>query len=373
MLWTTHIRISTEVLRRLGINLSSEVYSKFKEGIVAPDKWEDFPHHYGKSEEIEENLQKSRAYFLRDDLKNSFFYLGVALHYIQDSYTSVISYRSPNNQTWHQNYEQYIENSDFVYNLENTIQYFFQNNSSQLNRYFALARILSGRVEGKNATLRAATLMGQSQSSETGKAKVDLNMALKASLVVTESILSSKTSPGLDTYLRSVLLRHEDFLRSAEIEASDRIVRLVKERDELVSKKVQPTGFLSKVENWITGIRISLKNRSAISASRKYFSKLHLTNVATLYEEAARKVVASYEGWYNFQIPQINMNIVERDLLSVQEVAGLLNVPENSTKEWLNKANVPSNSVGNWSLVRRPELNKALSQFLLNGFKECQS
>jgi hypothetical protein len=92
MLWKTHIRIRNEVLRRLDINLPSEVYSKFKDGVIAPDKWEDFPHHYGKSEEIRENLLKSRTYFLRDDLKNSFFYLGVSLHYLQDSYTSMTSF-----------------------------------------------------------------------------------------------------------------------------------------------------------------------------------------------------------------------------------------------------------------------------------------
>lgn len=372
MLWKTHIRIGNEVLRRLGISLSNEVYNRFKEGIIAPDNWKDYPHHYGKSGVISSSLVCARQWCLRGDLPNAYYYLGVALHYIQDSYTSVISYRSPRNQIWHQNYEQYIENSDFVYNLESTIQYFFQNNSSQLNRYFALARDLSGRVEGKNATLRAATLMGQSESSETGKAKVDLNMALKASLVVTESILSSKTSPGLETHLRNVLLQHENLLRSSEIETSNRLVRLVKERDELVSKKVQPTGFFSKIENWITGVRISLKNRAAVSASRKYFSKVHLANVATLYGEAARKVTVSYGGWYNFQIPQINTNIVEKDLLSFHEIAGLLNISEISVKEWLDIKNVPSYSIDNMILVRRLELDRALRQFPLKRLRESQ-
>jgi len=132
MLWKTHIRISNEVLRKLGINLSSEVYSKFKDGILAPDKWKDYPHHHGKSQRIKNNLIQARQWYLKEKLPNAFYYLGVALHYIQDSYTSVISYRGPNNQIWHQNYEQYIENSEFVYNLENTNQYFFRYDSSQL-------------------------------------------------------------------------------------------------------------------------------------------------------------------------------------------------------------------------------------------------
>ena len=109
MLWKTHIRISNEVLRRLEITLSNDVYERFKEGVIAPDRWKDYPHHYGKSDEIARNLLSARQFYLQDNLQDAFYYLGVALHYIQDSYTSVISYDSPNNQMWHQNYEQALK------------------------------------------------------------------------------------------------------------------------------------------------------------------------------------------------------------------------------------------------------------------------
>lgn len=373
MLWKTHIRIGNEVLRRLGITLSSEVYSRFKDGITAPDQWKDYPHHHSKSSKIEEYLLKARGYLLQDNLPYAFYHLGVALHYIQDSYTSVISYRSPNNQVWHQNYEQNIENSEFVYNLENTIQYFFGDNKSQLARYSNLASKLSRRIEGRTDTLRAATLVGNYESQQTGKAKVDLNMALKASLVVTESILSSKTSNALETQLSNTLAQFETFMRNSEIESSNRLIELIQERDQLISKKVQPTGIVSKIKNWIIGSKISLKNRVINSTSANYFSRKHLENVANSYREATKDVVAPYEGWYSFQVPLINSNIVNRDLLSVQEVAGLLNVPEISVKDLLNKGNVPNYSVGTKELVRRPELNRILSQFPLNGSKEYQS
>jgi hypothetical protein len=167
-------------LRRLNVNLSSDVYSRFKEGVLAPDQWQDFPHHYGKSDAIQTNLQYARQSYLQNDFQNAFYYLGVALHYIQDAYTSVISYNSPNNQEWHHNYEQSIEDSDFVFNVENTIQYFFQNNDFQLSRYSNIANQLSQNIEGKYNTIRAATLVGVTQSQQTGKPKVDLNLALKA-------------------------------------------------------------------------------------------------------------------------------------------------------------------------------------------------
>ena len=370
MLRKTHVRISNEALRRLGITLSGEVYSRFKEGVVAPDQWKDYPHHYGKSEAIRNNLMRARQWYLQDNLQNAFYYLGVALHYIQDSYTSVVSYDSPNNHIWHQNYEQDIENSQFVYDIENPIQYFFSNDYSQLNKYSTLARDLSGKVEGKNATLRTATLVGEYQSNKTGKPKVDLNMALKVSIVVAESVLSSKTCPELETQLRTVLAQHETFLRNAENASANEIIRLIEEREHLVNKKVSPTGIVSKIKNWIVGIRVALKDRAAVSKNNGYFSRSHLHNVANQYRTAIGRVVAPYDDWYNFQVPQVNIDIVKRNLLSFQEVARKLGVNDFSLREFFNKGNVPCVHVGNKELIMRSELNRVLFNFPLNGFKE---
>ena len=65
-------------------------------------------------------------------------------------------------------------------------------------------------------------------------------------------------------------------------------------------------------------------------------------NVANYYRSSNKGMVAPYAGWYNFQIPQINIDIVKRDLLSIQEIAGYFGVNEYSVKELLKKGNVPS-------------------------------
>jgi hypothetical protein len=372
MLWKTHIRICYEALRRLGITLSDEVDESFREGIVQPDK-DRGPydkHHHGKSAEIEDNLMKARGYFLQDDLPYAFFHLGVALHYIQDSYTSVITYNSPKNQMWHQNYEQNIEDAPFVMDVEKTIQYCFHDDSSQLRKYFELAKHFSAKVEGKEATLRAATLVEEYPSNQTGKPKIDLNMALKASFVVTESVLSFKTCPTLEAQIKDVLAQHETFLRNAEIESSDKIINLIEEREQLVNKRVPPTGIVSKIKNWIIGVRIALKDNAAISKYKSYVSRKHLENVASFYRNATNRIVSPYVGWYNFQVPEINIGIVKRDLLSIQEIAGYFGVTEYSVKELLKKDNAPSFHIGNRELTRRPQLDRILSQFPLNGLRE---
>ena len=154
MLWKTHIRISFEVLNRLGISLSPEETENFKKGIIAPDKWKDYPHHHGKSENIKQHLMKSRGFFLKDDLPFAFFHLGVALHYIQDSYTSFASFY-PKHQSW----EESIECANFTYDLIKTINYSLRDKEWERKRCLGLAVALSKKAQGRDNTLYLATLL----------------------------------------------------------------------------------------------------------------------------------------------------------------------------------------------------------------------
>jgi excisionase family DNA binding protein len=365
MLWKTHLRISFKVLRRIGVFMSSEESLRFKAGVLAPDRRKDYPHHHGKSEAIRRNLMYARQCYLQDNLLDAFYYLGVALHYIQDAYTSMASFY-PKHKSW----EQDIEDSNLVYDLEEKINYYLRNNEYQRDRCLWLADALSREVQGKNNTLYVATLTGKEASKSFAKPIIDLNLGLRASYVVSKSVLSPKNCPTLETQLKDVLSHHETLLRNAEIELSDQIIRLIEERDQLINKKVPPTGIVSKIKNWITGIRIGLKDRAANSKHNDYVNKRHLENVASDYRKATDKIVTPYMGWYNYQVPQINIGIVKRDLLSIQEIAGYFGVTEYSVKELLKKGHAPSFHIGTKELIRRPQLDKILSQFPLNGFKE---
>ncbi len=345
--------------------MSSEESLRFKAGVLAPDQWQDYPHHHGKSEAIRSNLMYARQCYLQDNLPDAFYYLGVALHYIQDAYTSMASFY-PRHKSW----EQDIEDSNYVYNLEEKINYYLRNNEYQRARCLWLADALSREIQGKNNTLYVATLTGQEASKSFAKPIIDFNLGLRASYVVSKSVLSPKNCPTLETQLEDVLSNHETLLRNAEIELSEQISRLIEERDQLISKKVPPTGIVSKIKNWLLGVRIELKNDAAISKYKGYASRKHLEKVANFYRKATDSIVSPYVGWYNFQVPQINIGIVKRDLLSIQEIAGYFGVTDYSVKELLKKGNAQSFHIGNQELTRRPQLDRSLSQFPLNGLKE---
>jgi hypothetical protein len=326
----------------------------------------DFPHHYGKSEKIESNLVTSRGYFLRDDLPNAFFYLGVALHYIQDSYTSLAS-----SYINHHRWEESIEYSNFTNDLIQTINYSLRNEEWERQRCLGLAEVLSKKAQGKDYTLYVATLTGHRPSKSFAEPIVDLNLALRASYVVMESVLSSKNCPELDYKLRMLHLDHENFLQSAEIELSNKIIKLVNERVELEKRKLPQSGIVPKIKNLILEIRIRLK-ASAVKSNYNYYAKKgHIDDVFREYQNIANRTVDSYSGWYNYIIPNLNPNAVNKELLSLQAVAKVLGITEPTLKESFHKFNISSYQIENMELVKRLELDNFLMQFSVNGFVKC--
>ena len=353
MLWKTHLRISYEVLRKLDIFLTPQVSQGFKDGIVAPDKWKDFPHHYGKTEQIKHHLMKSRGYFLHDDFLNAFFHLGVALHYIQDSHTSFASFY-PKHQSW----EESIEYARFVSDLNNTIRYSLRDKGWERERCLRLAEALSKNSNGSDNTLYLATLSGHEASKSFAKPIVDLNLALRASYVVSKSVLSSKNSPTLENKLGTELSKHIELMKTAEIELTNKIIRLVNEREELEKRKVPSSGLVSKIKNWIFGIRIKLKDLSVNSGYKSYIQEKHLEKVIREYLKEINIAVSPYRGWNNYQIPKLNPNVVNKELLKIQDAAKALGEDKSILKESLANAKLTSYRVGTIELIRRVELDR---------------
>jgi len=245
MLWKTHIRISKEVLYRLRLPLSSEEASRLKDGVVAPDKWGDYPHHYGKSAMIRKYLMESRRFYLQNDLPSAYYNLGIALHYIQDAYTTLTS-RSPN----HHNWEEQIEDSRFVYDMEGLIQAKFQTNSFQENKFSRLAESLSRDVEGRDNTLNIATMVGQDEFKTWAKPIIDLNLALRVSFVVSKSVLSKRNNPELETSLNRLLKEYEDLLQNSELLLSNKIAELAQRRTDLIKRVAKGPDFKSKIQEF---------------------------------------------------------------------------------------------------------------------------
>jgi hypothetical protein len=314
MLWKTHIRISIEVLRRLGVFLPPDVFDSFKNGIIAPDKWRDFPHHYGKSEQIKANLLKARKYYLINDQRNAYFHLGVAFHYIQDSYTSMASFY-PRHHSW----EESIEDCGYVSNVEETIQYWLRDNYSERNRCLKLANELSREVQGRDLTLYIATMSGHEALKSFAEPIIDLNLALKASLLVAKSTLSSPSDLRLDIALSRSLDYHQALLQRTEESIADQIISLANQIEDFKGKKKWEEGVVPRIRNMILTLRVKTKELQLNSKYRGYDKKKHLLKVNAEYRKAVELLTLPHIGWHDFYVPQLNLSLVNRVLVPIRE------------------------------------------------------
>jgi len=356
MLWSTHRRIANEVMQRLGFSTVSAEAAMLKEGVLAPDKWGDYPHHYGKSNAITKYVLDARNLFLQGDLQKAYFCLGVALHYIQDAYTSLSS-RSPNHHSW----ELQIEESYFAHDLQKALQWAFRGRETLLKDYKELLSILSRNVEGKADTLNYATLMGHEPPEEWGKPLVDLNMALIASLHVARSVLGSKTNSTLETTLSKLCSEYEQHLRNVEVFTAGKIVELVGKRDELKKRK-KSDGILSKIRNFLLSLLIKIRESQLSTKAQQYKRQKHLVEAEKEYWKAANRISAPHLNWYEFKIPRLDINVVERELMSILEASKVLQVDENVVRRFVERDIVSCYCVRNDQLMRRAELKKALAQ-----------
>lgn len=355
MLWKTHIRIVNEVLSELGIPKSGVEANRLREGSVAPDKWKDYPHHHGKSGKIKEYVLKARRLFLSDDLPEACFCLGVALHYIQDYYTSLSS-RSRKHTRW----EQQIEGSYFTGDLERLVERAFSNRSDKREEYKRYARKLSNRIEGKDDTLQIAAMPEPCADYHIwGKPYVDLNFALRASLTIAKSVFSAKTSPNLQAELVHVLKEYQVILEKAEMLFAEKLVELFKKRDDLEKRKIKD-GFFQTVRNFFLTISSKTYGIRVKRKLNQYKQKKHLGKVVKRHQNTVQKVVEPHRNWYIFTIQQLDINIVEKELLSIQEASERFGTSESVIKGLIEKGKLSSHSSENQEMIRKSELKQVL-------------
>jgi len=269
----------------------------------------------------------------------------------------------------HHNWEIAIDQNRIVDDseLQRTIYNALRDNPYQRNRCLDIANILSRSALGRQQTCHVATLSGRLKSRNSAKPIVDLNLGLKASYVVTESVLSSKTHRTLEAQLRNAHSQHLACMNTSEIESSNQIIQHVKERDHLINNKDTGAGAASKIKNWVAGVQIGFKDRAITSEYSNYICRKHLTNIAESYGQVINEKVQLYGNWYICSAPPLNIDVVKRDLLPIQEIARVTGATEQSIKDLLKNSDVHSFSIGNHELIRRPDMERILSQSTLNG------
>lgn len=366
MKWSTHIRISREVLERLGIRLNDAEDERLRTGLIAPDEWKDYPHHYGKSLQIQDYLRRARGAFLNKDLLNAYYNLGVALHYIQDSYSSYPSFLN-SERNKHEQWEEWIDEAYYSNNIHGTINNL--KNRSEINRCSWLADELIKSVQGPEDTIRVATLNGQKKTVDSITSPiVDFNLAYRASFTVCESIFGPTELPDIEIQLTNQVKYYEKTLVEEELRVSAAVLRLAGERDSLYGSKVQKSGFVAKIKNWITDRRLAKNEVEIISHLHDYFGRSHLMAVADRYYTDAERYSRNYVGWYAFKIPELKIDVVTSELIPFDVASRTLGVDNDHLNELFRSVSASRIRIQNYDIVTRSMMNELLAKNPINGF-----
>jgi len=315
MLLSTHKRIAKMIATELKMSPKEADY--LEKGSIVPDYWKDYPHHRGKEHQIRKRICEARRLFLNNGKLESLFSLGVALHYVQDSWVSVSS--SSVDHAW---WEGQIDDAPFVNGIVEVINEFHpariyrhdlipdfdaqdvEKQFLQINEWLLdfdqLCRADFKDNDGRFAeelTLDIATL----ERPTLGLPIYDFNFAYRVSLMLALSVYTSKTSPTLKEGLKRIRKEFELKLRDEEKSLARRLIELSSKRDELEKK----SGFVNRLKKMICNFGIW-------TSRRRYENRSHLLQIQKTYYKEAERMSNAYRNWYNVIIPELDIEHVER-------------------------------------------------------------
>jgi len=359
VLWQTHLRIANEVLRELNIAQSSEEAAQLREGSILPDKWGDYPHHHGKGNNIEANILRARESFLSGDIRKACFHLGVALHYIQDSYTSLSS-RSAHHERWEQQIQEAYVNED----LTRMVNSAFHNDPGNLKEYSDIAKTMSQGLEGKPDTIGFATRPGPGLSfwgdRTWGKPYVDFNLALRASILIAKSVFCSATNDEIEQKCSCIHAEFESILEKTEEKTAEEVVKQIEKREKLVSASVKEGRALDSLRSVYRRLKLGIQDYRINRKMGQYDKKSHLSLVATQYWRAIDSAIKPHQGWYKLKTPEIDISRTRTQLISIEEACRTFKLEPNYLQDLIRTGYVSSYHVAGRELVLLSRLEQAL-------------
>ena len=213
MLGSTHQRIAQFISNELGITDKRKI-GLLLGGSVHPDSWMDFPHHFGKDEEIFSNILQARNSYLQGD-DECFHFLGIALHYIADRWTL-----RPRLSDKHTEWEKAIDNNPIV--DDSKLKLAITEASIPTKIVEALVNFVDilkkgpSAIEGSTLTYAEKVCQfstmnrpsnvnpigGEAKLSVWSTPLVDLNFAYRICLEVSKAVLTPPPAEEPDFYIR---------------------------------------------------------------------------------------------------------------------------------------------------------------------------
>jgi hypothetical protein len=285
MKWEAHTRTAEKILADFDAYRFKKYEKDLVNGIIYPDSNDPKPH-CGREEAIRENIRKSRERRLDYDLNNSFFYLGVAFHYIQDQWVGL----DPDHEDYPR-YERLIDKCQILDRGEDLYKYYPVKRQRVLNQFKRIEKVLKTPIKTPEELYSVALMSRPFESM----AFLDLNLSYRICYRVAEMVLRPMLNMGLNGRLSQI---HVEYTKKLVRREKSEIVFLHDLTQEL--GQIMEAGPVNGLKRW---------NLERINQTRKkaYEKGRHLEKIRAEYKRLTGEISKPYRDWYNVKVLELKL------------------------------------------------------------------
>jgi hypothetical protein len=258
-------------------------YPRYKEelrnGSVHPHKeGVSVPHYKGREDDIELFIRKARRFMIDKKPKDAIFYMGIALHYIQDKWTTL-----DNSHKKHEDYTTLISKTKILPYGSDLSGYYPILSERAFEQY---ENIVSCYNQTSLDIEKIFQIIRQWKPIESS-AFLDLNMAYRISYKVSEIVLQPTKHKEYEKLVKDLFNEYEEKITARDQEERE---KLEIKREEFESIK-EEKGLLVFISRHFAKKRLE-------TATKKYDEQYHLKDLYKQFNNDFNEISAPYRDWY---------------------------------------------------------------------------
>ncbi len=307
MKWEAHTRTAEKILADFDAYHFKKYEKDLINGIIHPDSNDPKPHS-GRDEAIRDYIRKARDRRLDYNSSDSFFYLGMAFHYIQDSWVGM----DPDHEDY-KTYEKMIDKSIILGRDEDLFRYYPVKRNRVLVQFMNLETRLAKPVKSTAELYELATMPKPYESS----AFLDLNFSYRVCYRVAEMVLQPMLKVSLDESLEKL---HSEYTEKLVDKEKTEKQSLFEMGNSILM--IDGKGTFDGVDRW-------KKKRTLDKRTNLYAKGGHLERLVQGYTREAAALSKPFSDWYNVNIPELTLPVVEPAVEHTQPVTEKLETTAN--------------------------------------------
>jgi hypothetical protein len=269
---------------------TSKYKKALRDGSVNPNTLEtDIPHHNAKNKDIKELIEQARKHRLENNTEKAIFTLGIALHIIQDRWTSLSESHEE-----HDMYEKLITQCTIMPRNTDLSMYYpvlsqnFLHMETLVFEEFEDFFSFSYDPSQAEKVIEKALQRKPSESS----AFLDLNLAYRISYMVTRIVLQPIKNPALEKMIKKLHSRYQMEISAIDDEVRRKLESIHQEYNMLQKEK--------GIQVFIPRFFSKQKFERALNS---YNKQEHLKELFKKYKKEYDEMASQYQYWYFIDNP----------------------------------------------------------------------